>query len=85
MQKGSRRARGRSDYDEVKAAIKRYYRLNQLSKVIGDPQRSKIARIREEIFNYEITKIMNTICRRIELNLACIYLKYLIEKVKEIG
>ena len=78
-----RRGRGRKqDYDEVKAALKRYYRLGELSKAIGDPQSlGKLRQVRESIFE-EIENRKRNLCgRSLESNLICFYLHYVIGKV----
>jgi hypothetical protein len=78
-----RRGRGREqDYDEVKAALKRYYRLGELSKAIRDPRsRGKLQQVREGIFE-EIENRMRNLCgRSLESNPICFYLHYVIGKV----
>jgi secreted Zn-dependent insulinase-like peptidase len=71
-----RRGRGRKqDYDEVKAALKRYYRFGELSKAIRDPQSlGKLQQVRESIFE-EIKNRMRNLCgRSLESNPICFYL-----------
>jgi hypothetical protein len=78
-----RRGRGRKqDYDEVKAALKRYYRLGELSKAIRDPQSlGKLQQVRESIFE-EIENRMRNLCgRSLESNPICFYLRYVIGRV----
>jgi len=79
----SRRGRGRKqDYDEVKAALKRYYRLGELSKAIRDSQSlDKLRQVRERILK-EIENLMCDLCgRSLEFNPICFYLHYVIGKV----
>ena len=78
-----RRGRGREqDYDEVKASLKRYYRLGELSKAIRDPQSlGKLRRVRESIFE-EIENRKRNLCgRSLESDPVCFYLHYVIGKV----
>jgi hypothetical protein len=78
-----RRGRGREqDYDEVKAALKRYYRLGELSKAIRDPRsHGKLQQVRESIFE-EIENRMRNLCgRSLESNPICFYLRYVIGRV----
>jgi predicted RNA binding protein with dsRBD fold (UPF0201 family) len=79
-----RRGKGREqDYDKVKAALKRYYRLGELSKAIRDSRsHGKLQQVRESIFNKEIKNRMRNLCgRSLESNPICFYLHYVIGKV----
>jgi hypothetical protein len=78
-----RRGRGREqDYDEVKASLKRYYRLGELSKAIRDPQSlGKLRRVRESIFEEFENRMRNLCGRSLESNHICFYLHYVIGKV----
>jgi hypothetical protein len=86
MFRSGRRARERSDLDEIKAALKRYYRLGELSKVIrSSRQLYKLQRVRGNISHKEIESKMRSLCRRyLEYDPPCFYLQHLLGKVKRV-
>jgi hypothetical protein len=83
MPKRGRGAGKRKDYDEVKAALKRYYRLGELSKAIRDPQSlGRLQQARRNILTVEIKNRMHNLCgRSLESDPVCFYLRYVIGRV----
>jgi len=86
MSRRSRKAGESSYYDERKAALKRYYRFNELSKVIKDDRcLKKLQQMREYLFKLkekELVRVMHDQRGKgLRTDPVLFYLRYLINKV----
>jgi DNA-binding transcriptional ArsR family regulator len=86
MSKRSRKAGESSHYDEIKAALKRYYRFNELSKVIKDGRCLKrLQKMREHFSKLKEKGLVRVMRDQRGKNLRAdpvfFYLRYLISKV----